>query len=672
MERSKKKLIQWLLLIAVISAATFSGLYYWQLERNIQRSPFSAIRWRSSVPEVRLNNQWYILKTINNIPAETLIRFAQKTYSLRWQLMIEDSLTEVISSISAYPGRSIDLQLLGIPDRSIQSLSAVPMTVTNLDSIRFYRLTQSSIAGTVTDDFSRPPINAAQPDSFLQNDSLFYKNLVRRIDGFRPPANWQPSALQRSARAIQERISNPPQWLSAREASADIDQIEWYLSNKFAYLDVLSPPYQPALDSIRQHLSRGISRRDFACQLQKVMVLFADRHSGIDFPENQIDFPSQQSPFRLFASEKRILPLLLENDEFFKAEYPFLSHVNNHPMRSWLKTSERYCVSVENLPVSPQQMVWLHHFGFLSREMNSRLPGVFNISLESADAAKSFIARQTSLPETKIPTAYQYGKHSIEIPDSLSVLAPESLIKNGEKITGYMANIRSQKGLVLDLRGNAVKESSWFFPLLPYLLPPDDYGKVLEVATLRLNAEENPKTPAGYLANQQLHPRQAPLWGTTEAQYLQSFEENFKPDFSIDQNRFSDWHYLSVVKKNQTANLYHFSRQVVILTDAYSPVSAERLCSILQGKDNITILGTPSGISGRHTKKFHLNYSGLAIKLSETAYFRPDGYSYRLQGIQPDILHHPAPADIVGTSDTMLASALVLLSRQHLLQITRR
>lgn len=672
MDRSKKKLVLWLLLIVVIFAATFSGLYYWKLERNTQRSPFSAIRWHSSVPEVRLKDQWYILKTVNNIPAETLIRFAQKTYSLRWQLMIEDSLTEVISSISAYPGRTIDLQLLSLTSREIQSLSAVPMAVANLDSIRFYRLTQSSIAGSATEDFSRPIRDAAQPDSLLQIDSLFYKNLVWRIDGLRPPAYWQPSMLQKSARAIQGRISNPPQWLSTREATADIDQFEWYLSNKFAYLDALNPPYQSALDSIREHLSRGISRRDFACQLQKVMVLFADRHSGIDFPENQLDFPPQQSPFRLYASEKRILPLLLEHDEFFKADYPFLSHINNHPMRAWLKTAERYCVSVDNLPVSPQQLDWLHHFGFLSREMDSRLPGVFNISLESADAAKSFIARQTSLPATKIPTAYQYGIHSMEIPDSLSVLAPASLIKSGKTIAKYMASIRSKKGLVLDLRGNMEKELNWFFPLLPYLLPPADYGKVLEVATLRLNAEENPNTPEGYLANQRLHPRQSPLWETTKAQYLQSFEGDFKPDFPIDKNRFSDWHYLSVNEKNQAANLYHFSRQVVILIDAYSPVSAERLCSILQGKDNITILGTPSGISGGHTKNFHLNYSGLAIRLSETAYFRPDGYSYRLQGIQPDILHHPAPDDIVGTSDTMLASALVLLSRQHLLQITGR
>lgn len=672
MERSKKKLIQWLLLIGIIISATFSGLYYWQMERNTQRSPFSAIRWRSSVPEVRLDNQWFILKTVNTVPAETLIRFAQKTYSLRWQRMIEDSLTEVLSSISTYPGRAIDLQLLNLTTRNIQSFSAVPMTVTNIDSIRFYRLTQSSIGNYTPEEISQQTTDKAQPDSFLQNDSLFYSNLIRRIDGFRPPANWQPSSPERSVRAIQERISNPPRWLSAREAAADIDQFEWYLKNKFAYLDVLSPPYATALDSIRQHLSRGISRWDFACQLQKLIVLFADRHSGIDFPENQLDFPTQQSPFRLFASEKRIIPLLLENNKFFKAGYPFLSHINNRPLHSWLETTERYCVSVDHLPVSPQQLEWLHQFGFLSREMDTRLPGTFNISLESADAAKSFIARQTTLPATKVPEDNQYGRKSIHIPDSLSVLEPAAILKGGETIAGYMAKISSQKGLVLDLRGNAAKESTWFFPLLPYLLPPADFGKVLEVAALRLNAAENPGTPEGYLANQHLHPQQSPRWEKTEIQYLQGFAESFKPDFTIEKKRFSDWHYLSVNKKHHSANLYHFSRQVVILIDAYSSVTAERLCSILQGKDNITILGTPSGISGSYTPKYHLNYSGLAINLSETAYFQPDGYSYRLQGIQPDILHHPVPEDVVGRSDTMLASALVLLSRQHLLQITRR
>ncbi len=672
MERSKKKFIQWLLLIVIVSSATFSGLHYWQLERNTQRSPFSAIRWRSSVPEVRLNNQWYILKTVNTVPAETLIRFAQKTYSLRWQWMIEDSLTAVISSISMYPGRTVDLQLLDLTSSNTHFFSAVPMTIANLDSIRFYRLTQSSIGNYASAGFSRATTNEAQPDSLLQNDSLFYKTLVHRIDGFRPPASWQPSSLQRSARAIRERISNPPQWLSAGEAAADVDQFEWYLNNKFAYLDVLNPPYQAALDSIHQHISPGISRRDFACQLQKVMVLFADRHSGIDFPENLIDFPAEQSPFRLFVSEKRIIPLLRDNNEFFQKRYPFLSHINNLPMRNWLAASARYCVSVKNLPVSPQQLAWLHQFGFLSREMGSRLPGVFNISLESVDAAKSFIARQTSLPATKIPTAYQYGSQSIDIPDSLAVLEPAALIKSGGTIAGYMTNIRSQKGLVLDLRGNAAKEALWFFPLLPYFLPPAEFGKVLEVAALRRNETENPGTPEGYLANLHSHPKKSPVWERSEAQYLQTFAKTFKPDFTVEKSRFSDWHYLSVNKKEHAANLYHFSRQVVILVDAYSSVSAERLCSILQGKDNITILGTPPGISGTHAKKYHLNYSGLAIRLSGSAYFQPNGYSYRLQGIQPDILHYPSPDDIIGSSDTMLVSALVLLSRQHLLQITRR
>ena len=75
----------------------------------------------------------------------------------------------------------------------------------------------------------------------------------------------------------------------------------------------------------------------------------------------------------------------------------------------------------------------------------------------------------------------------------------------------------------------------------------------------------------------------------------------------------------------------------------------------------VTLVGTPSGGGSGRTEGYGLAASGLRIRLSSMASFRPDGKLYDGNGIQPDIVVKPARGDWIGKGDAQLDKALELL-----------
>ena len=60
-----------------------------------------------------------------------------------------------------------------------------------------------------------------------------------------------------------------------------------------------------------------------------------------------------------------------------------------------------------------------------------------------------------------------------------------------------------------------------------------------------------------------------------------------------------------------------------------------------------------------------LRATGLDVRLSSMASFRPDGARYDGRGVEPDVVVLPAPEDLVGEGDAQLEAALRLLKRER-------
>lgn len=110
-------------------------------------SPFTAIRWQGTVPEVQfasaqfaanqLGNEWFKLNSINNLPTADIIAFSQTTYGDKWQKRFEEDLVELLTRMGHPPQEKVTLvvETLTTPPET-RTLKDMPLTEANRRAIR--------------------------------------------------------------------------------------------------------------------------------------------------------------------------------------------------------------------------------------------------------------------------------------------------------------------------------------------------------------------------------------------------------------------------------------------------------------------------------------------------------------------------------------------------------
>jgi CubicO group peptidase (beta-lactamase class C family) len=100
-------------------------------------SPFTAVRWQESQPEVELDGEWFRLFAIDGLPTDEIVAFSQKTYGPLWQKRFEEDLVELLTRMGHPPRDTVQLvvQTLSQP-LDTRTLNKVPMTRANRQAIR--------------------------------------------------------------------------------------------------------------------------------------------------------------------------------------------------------------------------------------------------------------------------------------------------------------------------------------------------------------------------------------------------------------------------------------------------------------------------------------------------------------------------------------------------------
>jgi hypothetical protein len=138
MRRSIPILIAYVLFVAVTSA--LAGLPSVQERHKAwttapQLSPFQAVRWRDAVPEVRVDDRWYELTAVNDIPAEKIVAFTQSIDEKDWQRRFEEDFPAVLILMGHEPGFEVQLAVTDLQTAEIKILPDVPMTAENRRAI---------------------------------------------------------------------------------------------------------------------------------------------------------------------------------------------------------------------------------------------------------------------------------------------------------------------------------------------------------------------------------------------------------------------------------------------------------------------------------------------------------------------------------------------------------
>jgi hypothetical protein len=97
--------------------------------------PFQAVRWRNDVPEVLVNATWYELVSLNDLPADKIVTFAQSVDADHWQKRFEEDLPALLIIMKHEPGPTVTLKLKDLASGNVQVMEKVPMTAENRAAI---------------------------------------------------------------------------------------------------------------------------------------------------------------------------------------------------------------------------------------------------------------------------------------------------------------------------------------------------------------------------------------------------------------------------------------------------------------------------------------------------------------------------------------------------------
>jgi CubicO group peptidase (beta-lactamase class C family) len=105
-------------------------------------SPFTAVRWEDSQPEVEVNGEWFKLVSIDDVSITKIIDFSKTTYGDLWQKRFGEDLVELMAGMGHEPSESVRLAVVPLfpKDAKEQILEDVPLTEANRRAIKYEAL----------------------------------------------------------------------------------------------------------------------------------------------------------------------------------------------------------------------------------------------------------------------------------------------------------------------------------------------------------------------------------------------------------------------------------------------------------------------------------------------------------------------------------------------------
>ncbi len=100
-------------------------------------APYTGVRWEGNEPKVKIDDEWFKLVSLNELPASEIVVFSQKTYDSLWQKRFEEDLVELLTSMGHPPQDTVKLVLESLtspPEMRVRE--DVPMTAANRRAIR--------------------------------------------------------------------------------------------------------------------------------------------------------------------------------------------------------------------------------------------------------------------------------------------------------------------------------------------------------------------------------------------------------------------------------------------------------------------------------------------------------------------------------------------------------
>jgi hypothetical protein len=135
---SHRRLAVAALLFVVFLAIGIGGIFlgYSLDESYPEKSPFAAVRWQQSQPEVKVDDEWFKLVSVDGFLGSDIVAFSKRTYGDLWQKRFEEDLVELLTRMGHPPQDTVTLVVQSLTTSETRTLENVPMTRANRRAIR--------------------------------------------------------------------------------------------------------------------------------------------------------------------------------------------------------------------------------------------------------------------------------------------------------------------------------------------------------------------------------------------------------------------------------------------------------------------------------------------------------------------------------------------------------
>ena len=601
-------------------------------------APFEAVRWGAGTVEVDLGGIKYELLEIQDLPTEKVLEYCRENYKPEWRHAFEERLVEVLSKMGKPPEYTVKLKLRRLEDGGERVFEQVMLSEANVEMIVKARAAAPAAGADAAPE--EPPAGPAKRVERAHSGKVAepFKFLTERIE----------------PRSDRGKILVP-----AKKAEEDLDELEWHLVNRYAYLTTKGVDYPAALDSIRAALGDGIPRGALALQVHQFLSLFGDGHTGASL-DLRDDLPMGYLPFAVGEiAGGRVVAFDTLEGGFVDLDHPVLQKLDGVELPKWIDAARAISgggspqfvrrVSVENL----------RYVNFLRRRLNLPLRETLAVHLTSADGQKG---RTVEMKLANEPPRAAFGREAPgrTLDGNVGYVRIASMTDDPRFLQGLheaMAAVRGTVGLVIDVRSNGGGSRDILRELFPYFMAPGEPPHVVNVAAYRLAEGEAADEKEGFLQDRALYPATSGALQPMEREAVTEFARTFKPEWAPPAGQFSAWHFMALSPR-QGGPYYHFDRPVVVVMNSGCFSATDVFLGAFKGRKNVTLVGTPSGGGSGRARSTRLANSGLTVRLSSMASFRPDGKLYDGRGVEPDVETWPEPTDVMGRTDTMLDAAV--------------
>jgi len=125
----------WQIVNAAINKSIFAASDRKPATDYPKKSPFAAVRWQQSQPEVKVGDEWFKLVSLDELPASEIVAFSQRTYENKWQKRFEEDLVELLTRMGHPPQDRVTLVVQSLTSSETRTLENVAMTEANRRAI---------------------------------------------------------------------------------------------------------------------------------------------------------------------------------------------------------------------------------------------------------------------------------------------------------------------------------------------------------------------------------------------------------------------------------------------------------------------------------------------------------------------------------------------------------